>query len=344
MARTATIEPHADYGFFGPDSMTWRVWSYPTTPVIGLSRAVVVEELDPPLIAAVDATGKNYSAPRNRYDRTVHYFAAAAFAGSRGVLRMADTLVKVHAAAIGVEPVSGGHYDANDPHSQLWILLTAWHSVLKAYEVYGPGKLSPAEEEQYWAECAIAAELQTCDPADVPRSREEIRAYFERMRPHLAASEAAQKMMAHLLNPAVVLPDFPAPLRPVVWVTNRTLRAGTIATLPRWIRSMGGFGQPRAVDVAVRPVLRIGFGLVNRSKRLTRLFIGTLAPSALPVMEPIWRGLPPVEPVVVTPADARARTGYARPADAHLELRRRQAARVFAATDEPELRSRYAAT
>lgn len=23
-------DPPADYGFFGPDSVTWKVWSYPT--------------------------------------------------------------------------------------------------------------------------------------------------------------------------------------------------------------------------------------------------------------------------------------------------------------------------
>ena len=43
--------PHEDYGFFGPDSVTWKVWSYPTSLTIGFQRAVVVEELDPALVA-----------------------------------------------------------------------------------------------------------------------------------------------------------------------------------------------------------------------------------------------------------------------------------------------------
>jgi uncharacterized protein (DUF2236 family) len=53
----------ADYGFFGPDSVTWKVWDHATTPIIGLQRAVVVEELDPALNAAVDTTGANYDRP-----------------------------------------------------------------------------------------------------------------------------------------------------------------------------------------------------------------------------------------------------------------------------------------
>ena len=80
---------------------------------------------------------------------------------SESAVRAADVLVKVHAKAVGIEPLSGNPYDANDPHSQLWIHLTAWHSILYAYEKYGPGRLSAAEEAQYWEECALAAELQT---------------------------------------------------------------------------------------------------------------------------------------------------------------------------------------
>ncbi len=60
-------------------------------------------------------------------------------------------LAKIHAKAVGTEPVSGGRYDANDPQSQLWIHLTAWHSILYAYERYGPGPLSPTAEAHYWS-------------------------------------------------------------------------------------------------------------------------------------------------------------------------------------------------
>ena len=76
MKRSATtVTPHEDYGFFGPDSVTWKVWSYPTSLTVGFQRAVVVEELDPALIAAVDETRAIRDRPRTRYDRTLRYFA-----------------------------------------------------------------------------------------------------------------------------------------------------------------------------------------------------------------------------------------------------------------------------
>lgn len=323
------LQPMADYGFFGPDSVTWKVWGHATTPIIGLQRAVVVEELDPALIAAVDTTGANYDRPRTRYDRTVRYFAMVAFADTESVLKAADVLVKVHSKAIGTEPLSGNPYDANDPQSQLWILLTGWHSVLKAYELYGGGKLTAEEEARYWQDCARAAEFQTCDPADVPRTREGINEYFEQMRPHLAVSEAARAMMDHLLNAKVVLPPAPRIAKPAVEILNWFLRAGTIATMPRWMRRLSGFDQPRAVDLAVRPVLKLGFGIVDRIPRLKLLVAKIISPSVVPIAGPYIMGIPPRSTEVLSPEEGRKRYGYVKPAEAHMELRTRQHERVF---------------
>jgi hypothetical protein len=30
------VTPHRDYGFFAPDSVTRKVWGYPTTPLVGI--------------------------------------------------------------------------------------------------------------------------------------------------------------------------------------------------------------------------------------------------------------------------------------------------------------------
>ena len=323
------VAAHEDYGFFGPDSVTWRVWSYPTSLTVGFQRAVVVEELDPALVASVDATQAIIERPRTRYDRTLRYFALVAFGDTKTTAKAADVLVKVHSKAIGIEPNSGAHYDANDPQSQLWIHLTAWHSILYAYERYGPGRLSAQDEARYWAECAIAAELQTCDPADVPRTREGVRAYFEWMRPQLIGSPVAQSTMRHLLRAEVMLPPQPRVLRPVTFAVTRTLRAATIATMPRWMREMAGLRQPAVIDAAVRPVLWLTFRLVRTSARLQLALLRYLSPATVPVVAPVLLKIAPDRAETLTPAQARERYGYAPPAQAHLEWRARQHARVF---------------
>jgi uncharacterized protein (DUF2236 family) len=315
------VKPHEDYGFFGPGSVTWRVWTYPTSLTIGFQRSVVVEELDPSLIAAVDQSGAVRDRPRTRYDRTLRYFALISLGDTRSAIKASEVLVKVHAKGVGIEPLSGNRYDANDPKSQLWIHLTAWHSILYAYERYGPGRLSPADEERYWAECAVAAELQTCDPDDVPRSREGIRAYFAEMRPRLAGSEAAQKMMDHLLNAQVMFPPMPPALRPATWVVNQAMRYATIATMPRWMRKMAGLRQSRIVDVAIRPVMRINFIVLHRSPRLQLRLLPLLSPSTVSVAAPALLGIRPERAETLTPAQARERYGVLPPVEEYARFR-----------------------
>jgi uncharacterized protein (DUF2236 family) len=311
---------HEDYGFFGPDSITWKVWTYPTSLTIGFQRSVVIEELDPFLVAAVEATNKVRYQPRNRYDRTLKYFATIAMGDTRTATKASQTLVKVHAKNVGIEPLSGQRFDANDPDSQLWIHLTAWHSILYAYERYGPGRLSDEEERQYWAECAVAAELQTCDPADVPRTREGIREYFASMRPKLVGSDVARAMMDHLLNAEVMFPPLPRAARPAAWVVNKVLRAATIATMPRWMREMSGLRQPRIVDLAIVPLMRINFRLSRLTTRGQLIALGQLSPMTRPIVEPVLRGVPPQRAETLTPAQARERYGVDAPAEVHARM------------------------
>ncbi|MEU6374992.1 oxygenase MpaB family protein [Streptomyces sp. NPDC046909] len=333
--KRGEVRPHDDYGFFGPGSVVWKVWGYPTAPTVGFQRAVVVEELDPPLVAAVDATQGIYQRSRTRYDRTLRYFAMVAFAGTRDVCKAADVLVKVHSKAIGELPYGGGRYDANAPDSQLWIQLTGWHSILYAYEKYGPGKLTAQEETEYWEACALAAELQTCSPDDLPRSRDGIREYFARMRPRLSASPIARQAMNHLLKTELVFPPLPRWAKPIAVAVARTQRAATLATLPRWMREMAGIRQSRLVDALIVPVMKVSFALAHLNPTVELRLLGMLSPSSVAVVAPIKLGIRPRTEEVLTPEEARTRHGFAKPAEAHLEFRARQSARVFADGEAP---------
>ncbi|WP_310964845.1 oxygenase MpaB family protein [Nocardioides terrisoli] len=330
------FEAPADNGFFGPGSVTWKVWGYPTSVLTGFQRSVTVEELDPHLIAAVEASGGVRERPRSRYDRTLRYFALMVFGDTATTAKAADVLVKVHSKAIGTDPVTGRRYDANASDSQLWIHMTAWHSILYCYERFGPGPLPPEEEAQYWLECARSAELQTIDPADVPRSREEVRAYFEQWRPRLAGSEAAQSMTAFLLRGDVIFPeDMPWWQRPAGRLLARAVRMQTIATYPGWMRRMFGLRQPRIVDWVVTVLSRPAYRVVHRLPRVQLTIMRIISPSTVPIAAVPLLGIPARSQVTMTPREAQARYGYDVPARAHLDLRARQEQRVFGSGEAP---------
>ncbi|MTD45210.1 DUF2236 domain-containing protein [Conexibacter sp. W3-3-2] len=338
------IEPMEDYGWFGPDSVTWKVWSYPTAPTVGFSRAVVVEELDPFLIAPVKNSSKIYSQTSVRYDRTLRYFATYLFADSRKIAHATQVLMKVHHKAASPDPVSGLLSDPNNPDEQLWIHMTAWHSILYTYEQFGPGRLTAEEETRYWAECAIAAQAQTIDPDRVPRSRDEVREYFRLMRPRLAASEATQEAMSHLMDPDGLYPPVPAVARPALWAYAKLFRAAVIATLPQYQRDLANLRQPKVVDALVTPIMRLGMRIVARSPRVQLAIVAALSPSTVPVVGPVLLGLPPRSTEILTPQETFRRHDVPTPRELYAELGHDQGTIVYppSAPVPSEVAERYA--
>lgn len=333
--ESTIVEPQRDYGLFGPDSVTWKVFRYPTSAVIGFQRTVVVEMFEPFLMAAVHDTQAVMRRPNVRYDRTLQYTATMVFADSETVVKAADVLMRIHQHIVGVEPMSGLTYDANDPEAQLWIHLTQWHSVLYAYEVFGPGRLSEAEERQYWAECARAAEMQTIDPATVPRSRAEMRAYFERMRPVLAGTEAAQVTANHLLDSAYTLFDqAPRTLRVLRRPLSGLIRRATIATLPQWLRRMAGVRQGRIQDALVVAVMKPAFAVLSRRPAVQVSMLKTISPHGHPVMAPALLDIAPLAADVVPPGEAWRRAERPTPREQYAaQLAQRSQAPAHAPVD-----------
>ena len=322
--RKAT-KPADDNGFFGPGSVVWKVWTYPTVYILAFARAVTIEHFDPNLTAAVVQAGGVKARPYTRYGRTLRYFEMVAFGAAEPAVKAADVLVKVHSKAIGRDPVTGGEYDANRPDSQLWIHMTAWHSVLKVYEEFGPGRLSPAEENEYWAGCAEAAALTTADTHAVPRSREEVRAYFEAWRPRLAASEAAQDMVNFVLAMQVALPpDLAAWKKAAFLPMTSLLRKAVIATYPKYMRDMAGLRQSAAVDRAVRTPVKWFHKLLDRNLTLQMALMSLLAPQVVEVVLPALLGIPAQSEKVWSVRDAQVAFGYQVPSEAHLDMRARQ--------------------
>ncbi|MFC9995614.1 oxygenase MpaB family protein [Nocardia sp. NPDC127526] len=305
-----------DYGFFGPDSMSWKIWTAPTA-VIGFQRAVVLEHFDPFLTAAVADARGIYTDPRSRLDNTFAYFLIAAIGDGRTAIQASEHLMQVHAPMTGIEPISGKRYSANSPETQLWIHITGWHSVLKAYEVFGPGPLTPEEDAQFWRECAIAAELQTCKPEDVPRSRAEVREYFARVRPRLCNSEAADEGMRHLLRTS---PRNGAGISYALG--SRLLSLASSAITPRWMRTLGPYyNTPALLDLAIKLPARIIVWLFTLFTSFgLRKAAPFIAPMAGQILEQHLKGEPPAKLETITPAQARELYSLRGTAPAHAEI------------------------
>ncbi len=291
--------PREDWGFFGPRSPTFRIWSSPTA-LLAFRRSIVVESFDPFLAIAVHEQNGVRNDPHGRLERTLRYFLTVACGDARSAVEASQILLRVHAKAQGTEPITGRRYSANDPASQLWIHVTGWHSNLLCYERFGPGPLSAEEERRYWADCVEAAALQTCNPADVPRSRAEVREYYAMVRPRLCMSEHARRLIHYFLSPPRALTGTGG------WLASRFLKPAVVSTMPQWMRALAGLDQGPAVDRAIAPLVRVAVRAAARPA-VVRALVRDLAPSASPLMEEVLSLTPPLVDEVTTVARAKER-------------------------------------
>jgi uncharacterized protein (DUF2236 family) len=232
-------DPPGDPGLFGPDSVTWRVHADISMFVGGIS-ALMLQTLHPLAAAAVAEHSRYREAPLQRLSRTASFVAATTY-GSTAVADAAIAAVAaVHRRVAGVAP-DGRPYSATDPALLTWIHVAEAHSFIRAHRRYCPFPVRGGEIDRYYAETAVVAERLGAE--GIPRSRQEVGAYLERVRPELAAGEQAREMFAFLCLPLA--------RHPATTAAHALLIQAAVGLLPGWAGQLHGVRQPPGWDRAV---------------------------------------------------------------------------------------------
>ena len=273
MSRLAPLPSPDDWtaeedrlGFFGPDSVTWRIHGDPSYHVGGL-RALMLQALHP---VAMDGVARNSVGFKEdwwlRMSRTGQYMETITFGSRTEARRMAARVRGYHRKLSGVEETTGRAYRVDDPDLLLWVYATAVDSLLTTAQRAGV-PLTDEDADRYVAEQVAAAQLIGVPLSTVPRTVAELDAYLEDIRPSLAATPSALDGVRDLfLPPMKGWVQVLTPARPA-WVTLATLG---FATLPAWARrmySMPGLGLTDAAATAALRALRTALVAVPERAR-----------------------------------------------------------------------------
>ncbi len=170
-------------GYFAPESVIRRVGDTPVTALLGGGTAVLLQVAHP-LVAAGVADHSSYDKDVwRRLVRTLRalylitYGSKAEAEGAAAAVRAAHARVNgTTREQLGAFP-PGTAYSAEDPDLMLWVHATLVHSSLCAYQRF-ERELSRAEEESYYREMAIVAELFGTPPDVIPATLTDLREYF----------------------------------------------------------------------------------------------------------------------------------------------------------------------
>jgi uncharacterized protein (DUF2236 family) len=236
-------------GFFGPESVTWRIHSDPTFSVGGL-RALLLQALHPVAMDGVARfSGGFREEPWPRLIRTATYVDTLTFGTRTEAVRVAARVRGIHRKLGGVEATTGREYRVDDPDLLLWVHCCEVDSLLTVAR-RGGVPLTDDDADRYVAEQVTAAKLVGISPDDVPSSVAELAEYFAAVQPELAMTPAAREASRLiLLPPMTTWVRYLTPAQPA-WGVLASL---AVALLPPWARrlySLPGLGLTDAAATA----------------------------------------------------------------------------------------------
>jgi uncharacterized protein (DUF2236 family) len=216
------MSPDTDLGYFGPDSVTWRIHGEPVAMVGGL-RALLLQALHPGAMQLLYNASNFQDDPWARLQSTVGYVGTVSFAPTDRVDAAAARVRAVH-QAVGV----------TDPEQLAWVHLCLVDSFVSAARAAGL-HLSKVDTDRYVDEQAVAARLVAVPEQLIPHSRDEVRAMIDGLRPQLRGTREAREAARIVIAPPLPVPlQYKLPAR-AGWTTVSSLAVGL---LPGWARRM----------------------------------------------------------------------------------------------------------
>jgi uncharacterized protein (DUF2236 family) len=244
---SAYAEPQGDPGWFGPDSITWKVHARLGPMLVGGLSALMLQSLHPLVVQGV-ADHSNYREdPLGRLQRTADFIAKTTY-GSDALASGAVQQVRTIHGRIRGTTASGRPYRATDPALLTYVHVTEVWSFLRAYQRYSRHPLLAAEKDRYLSEMSVVA--RRLGARSVPASLEEVRAYLRELRPQLVRGAETEKVVRFLLRPAQ--------RSPLERAAHHAIVEAAIDILPSFARRELGFMRPSSVRLlAVRPAATV---------------------------------------------------------------------------------------
>jgi uncharacterized protein (DUF2236 family) len=202
------IAEPGDAGLFGPDSMVWRVHSYPATLVGGV-RALILQTLEPLSLGGVLEHSRFREDPISRLQNTARFVTVTSFASTEMVERECAMVRAIHARVEGVLP-DGRTYSASDPVLLRHVHISLVDSFLTSHQQLAPQSLSAEEADRYVEEMNALAPLLGFDSVPLPHSVEELRGMLKPEAFGMEVSDATRETLRYLAWPPLALVQLPA--------------------------------------------------------------------------------------------------------------------------------------
>ena len=231
----------ADPGYFGPNSMMWKV-NKEITVLFGGARALLMHAAHPLIAAGARQTSFYQRDPWKRLIRTLSLQNSVTFGTKEEADDSAHRINKLHEVIKGTDEITGDVYDALDHEQLLWV-----HACLQISSIYfyekTVKKLTQEEKNQYHRENMLAADLVFINIKDMPQTHEELKQWVikkSQTKDYLIVTDVAKDVQDIIAGGPV--PTHIKPIWPFIAFT-------AFNTLPKEFKELYGVSESKVKDL-----------------------------------------------------------------------------------------------
>tara|TARA_A100001035_G_scaffold175584_1_gene139492 strand:+ start:977 stop:1819 length:843 start_codon:yes stop_codon:yes gene_type:complete len=257
----------SDPGYFGPNSMMWKV-NKEITVLFGGARALLMHAAHPLIAAGARQTSFYQRDPWKRLIRTLSLQNSVTFGTKEEADESADRINRLHEVIKGQDEISGGTYDALDHEQLLWV-----HACLQISSIYfyekTVKKLSDDEKNQYHKENMKAADLVLVDTSIMPKTHKELKNWViekSREKDYLLFTDVAKDVQDIIAGGPV--PTHIKPIWPFIAFT-------AFNTLPREFKILYGIKESKIKDI----ILKFNLNFLKITRPFLPPFFRLIAPA-----------------------------------------------------------------
>ena len=257
----------SDPGYFGPNSMMWKV-NKEITVLFGGARALLMHAAHPLIAAGARQTSFYQRDPWKRLIRTLSLQNSVTFGTKEEADESADRINRLHEVIKGQDEISGGTYDALDHEQLLWV-----HACLQISSIYfyekTVKKLSDDEKNQYHKENMKAADLVLVDTSIMPKTHKELKNWViqkSREKDYLLFTDVAKDVQDIIAGGPV--PTHIKPIWPFIAFT-------AFNTLPKEFKILYGIKESKTKDI----ILKFNLNFLKVTRPFLPPFFRLIAPA-----------------------------------------------------------------
>ena len=227
-----------DPGYFGPNSMMWKV-NKEITVLFGGARALLMHAAHPLIAAGARQTSFYQRDPWKRLIRTLSLQNSVTFGTKKEAEESALRINKLHEVIKGKDKITGETYDALDHEQLLWV-----HACLQISSIYfyerTVKQLTEYEKDQYHLENMFAAELVLVNKSLIPKTHNNLKKWVigkSREKDFLLLTDVAEEVYEIIKKGPV--PIHIKPIWPFIAFT-------AFNTLPKEFKEIYGIKETRS--------------------------------------------------------------------------------------------------